>query len=98
MLNQFIIIGSLLEVRRLDDFFYEVKIDIPRNYKEINGGFKSDNLSIRVWKGIADSLESECYENFLVSITGRIESIEDGLCLIGEKLDYIGRSNKFIRR
>ena len=99
MLNQIAIVGILESINRVDDFFYEIVIEVPRNFKDVTGGFKSDHITVKVWKGAADSVVADYALGLLISIVGRIETDENKvITLVGEKVDFLGRSSQFKRR
>lgn len=95
MLNQVILVGLLKKVTKLDDYFSNIEIEVVRSFKELKGGFKSDFLTIIVWKGIADSLLQDNIINRNISICGRLESDDKQIKIIAEKVDYVGRSLNF---
>ena len=97
MLNQIIVVGKLVDVKRIDELNYYAYIRVDRPFKEITGGYKSDILPIKIWRGIIESLNKEKYCDYICSISGRIESDNDSLTLVAEKFEFLGRKERFIK-
>ena len=98
MLNQLIVVGKLVDIKPIDDLFYYAYIRVDRSFKELKGGYKSDILPIKIWKGIMKSLNKEKYSGYICSVGGRIEVDDNGeLILVAEKFEFLGRQDRFIK-
>lgn len=95
MLNQVILIGKVDKIEKTDNGHLYLNLAVEREYKDIGGKFKTDNIRCLLWKGISDSIKNYYKSGQYLSICGRIEELEDGSnVVIAEKVSFIGRTSK----
>jgi single-strand DNA-binding protein len=76
MLNQVQLIGHIKEVLRSENGELSLVLAVERSFKNNEGKFLTDYLTCRVWKAVVDVYENICREGQLVSLSGRLESLD----------------------
>lgn len=64
-------------------------IDSLRPYAEMDGTFKKDRFTVRLWRGIADEVCESAHVKDAVAIKGRIEMREDHPVIIAEHVSLV---------
>ena len=91
MLNSIVVVGKLKSILLVGDN-YEIKLSIPRQYKNEDGVYESDLITIQVSNSIGKRVEENCTPSDTIGIKGRIETDNK---LIGEKVTFLSsRGNK----
>lgn len=106
MLNQILFIGRLTtdpELIVLEDGkkVSNITLAVQRPFKNHEGLYETDFISITLWQGLAENLSKFCVKGTLVLIRGRVQTkkvfIEDKVVatleIIGERVSYLS-SNK----
>lgn len=105
MLNQVLFIGRLTrdpELLILDDGkkVSNVTLAVQRPFKNHEGLYETDFITITLWQGLAENLNKFCVKGTLVLIRGRVQTkkvfIEDKVIttleIIGERVTYLSSS------
>ena len=85
MLNNFIIVGRINNMD-LDDDKCIPTLKVPRSYRNKNGGYEDDLITIQVFNNLSDTLNEYCKAGDLVGIKGRIQSSN---ILVAEKITFL---------
>ena len=98
MLNQLTLVGRLVrnpEVTTSNDTKYShITIAVPRSYKNVNGEYETDFIPVQLLKGIAENTVEYCKKGDLVGVKGRIQSNENGIYLLAEKITFLSSKKK----
>lgn len=93
MLNQSVLIGRIKEdvvIKEKDGTKYAIlKLAVPRSFKNKDGYYETDFIDVSIFGNIADNAKEYCKSGDLVGVKGRLESKDDKLFLIGEKLTFL---------
>lgn len=89
MSNSVIIIGRL--AKNIDDN-NEILLSVSRLFKNEEGIYETDLIPITIWQGISSQMKECCTEGSLVGVRGRIETKDNKIIIIGEKVTFL--SNK----
>ena len=92
MLNQFVIVGKVQEIKKGDNF--ELVVSIPRPFKNSNGEYEHDLLTFKVIDNIAHNVREYVNEKDIVGIKGRIQNTTGDIELICEKITFLLSSKK----
>lgn len=69
-----------------------ITLAVPRTFKNVNGEYETDFIPCTVLNSIATNTLEYCKQGDLVGIKGRIQSKENQIEIIAEKLTFL--SNK----
>lgn len=102
MLNNVTLIGRLThhpQIKLLDDGkkVLDVQIAVQRSFKNMDGIYETDFITVTLWQGLAENLNTFCTKGTLVLIRGRLQvrhvKYDDKdyrtLELIGERVIYL---------
>lgn len=84
MLNQIVLVGRLTSdpiINEVEDKkVMELVVSVPRSFKNSDGEYETDYITIIIYNGIASSVYDYCHKGDIIGVKGRIESklIEDG--------------------
>ena len=94
MLNQLVFVGRISEIIKESDKKIEVEIKVPRSYKNIEGEYSSDIVTIMLYNTIAQNTIEYCNVGDLIGIKGRIERLDKNkpMEILAEKVTFL--SNK----
>ena len=108
MLNQVVLVGRLtsdMEVKESEDGkkYWNMSIAIPRSFKNADGVYDTDFVSIKTFDNIAQNTAEYCNKGDIVGVKGRIQTgsyEKDGekkfsMDIIAEKVTFLSsRSNE----
>jgi single-strand DNA-binding protein len=95
MLNQFIIVGRLVEDVISNEDSYTMVLAIPRSYKNSNGEYENDYVTVVSHGNVGTQTIEYCKLGDLVGIKGRIQSKEDKtMMLVAEKITFLSSNKK----
>lgn len=98
MLNQTVLVGRItkdVEIKKIEDKKYAIlKLAIPRSFKNEEGNYDTDFIDVSIFDNIAQNIKEYCKAGDLVGVKGRLESKEDKLVLVGEKVTFLSSSEK----
>ena len=89
MLNHTVLVGRLVDQPQKDEKGASITIAVPRSYKNENGEYETDFIQVRLFGGIAIDTCEYCNKGDLIGIKGRLQSDENGLELIAEKVTFL---------
>lgn len=79
MINNVVLTGKVVELPKMRETptgirYANVLLEVMRPFRNSNGNFDSDRISVTLWKGIADTANDVCKIGDLLGIKGRIQS------------------------
>ena len=93
MLNQIVLVGRLTsdpEIKEVEERkACVITLAVPRSYKNENGEYDTDFIPCRLWGGIAENTVEYCKKGDLVGVKGRVQSTDNGIEIIAEKLTFL---------
>ncbi|MEF9961418.1 MAG: single-stranded DNA-binding protein [Erysipelotrichaceae bacterium] len=102
MLNQIVIVGKVVDLPEIKKTVNGTKIGnvgilLNRPFKNSEGYYDTDYLSITLWKGIAETVSEVCRVNDVLAIKGRIQTsdytkddiVYHNYDIIAEKVSFI---------
>lgn len=87
MLNQVVLVGRLVE--EIKEERNDVVIAVYRAFKNEEGIYEQDIVPIQIWGGIRDKCKEYLHKGDLLGIRGRIETKEDKIVIIAEKVTFL---------
>lgn len=67
----------------------ELKIAVPRPYKNIDGEYDVDNIPCVLWAGIAENVVAYCKSGDLIGIKGKIQCFGNEAKVVAEKVTFL---------
>lgn len=89
MLNQFVNVGRIKEINKNG-----IIIEITRSYKNSEGIYETDLIPIVLKYNILDNAKNYCKIGDLVGTKGHIETKDNQIVLIAEKISFLASSTK----
>jgi len=102
MLNQMVVVGRLVkdpEVRETENGkkVSDIKLAVPRSYKNSEGEYDTDFISCVLWAGVAENTAEYCRKGDLIGIKGRVQTTpieENGITrdvmeVVAEKVTFL---------
>ena len=90
MLNQLVVVGRLSKEPIKVDGGVIITLAVPRYYKNKDGIYDTDFISVRLFRNIAESTLEYCKQGDLVGIKGHIECLSDEpLFLVADKVTFL---------
>ena len=99
MLNQTVLVGRLVsdpEINETEDNrkVTTITLAVKRSYKNINGEYDTDFIPCILWNGIAENTTNYCRKGDLVGIKGRLQSRDNKIELVAEKVTFLSNNSK----
>lgn len=104
MLNQLVLVGRLVSDLQINETENETKecnitLAVPRYYKNADGIYETDFISVRLYNGIAENTMKYCKKGDLLGIKGRVQTRQEEnkniIEIIAEKITFLcNKSNK----
>ncbi|MFA5407693.1 MAG: single-stranded DNA-binding protein [Bacilli bacterium] len=95
MSNQFVIVGRLVEDVNQKEDSYTMVLGIPRSYKNSNGEYENDYVTVVALGNIGSQTKENCKLGDLIGIKGRIQSNKDNtMTLVAEKITFLSSKSK----
>lgn len=99
MLNQIVIVGRMVSDPQINETengrkVTTITLAVPRNYKNENGEYETDFIPCDLWNGIATNTCEYCRKGDLLGIKGRIQSKENKIEIIAEKVTFLSSKPK----
>lgn len=98
MLNQTVLVGRLVkevEVKEVDDRKVAyLTLAVQRSYKNEEGIYETDFVPCTLWNGIAENVAEYCRKGDLVGVKGRLQTENNGLVLVAEKVTFLSSAKK----
>ena len=94
MLNQVVIVGRLVEITEIKENEIgnkncNIKLAVPRSYKNENGEYETDFIDCTLWQGIAENTLEYCHKGDVIGIKGKLQNKEDKLSVVAEKVSFL---------
>ena len=84
MLNQFMLVGRITKIEQ-----GKVVVAIPRSYKNNEGIYDTDFISITIKGNIDENTREYCRKGDLIGIKGSIACLDNNLELVAEKISFL---------
>ena len=94
MLNQFVLVGRLTEIKSSFEDFTIVNISVPRSFKNKDGEYENDLIDIKLTGNIAKNTLEFCKTGDLIGAKGRIESDNFMTILVAEKITFLSTKSE----
>lgn len=99
MLNQIVIVGRMVSDPQINETengrkVTTITLAVPRSYKNENGEYETDFIPCDLWNGIATNTCEYCRKGDLLGIKGRIQSKENKIEIIAEKVTFLSSKPK----
>lgn len=108
MLNQIVLVGRIAtdpEVKEVNNgkTVSNLRLAVPRSYKNENGEYDTDFLDVTLWNGIAQNTAEYCKKGDIVGVKGRMQNNvyekEDGkkeykMNIIAEKVTFLSSKSE----
>lgn len=97
MLNQIVLVGRLNDNPTIQELeggtkVSYIKLCVQRTYKNEEGIYETDFIPCTLWNGLAENTAEYCRKGDLVGVKGRLESGNNGIELIAEKVTFLSSS------
>ena len=90
MLNQIVLVGRLAEEpTRENEERAVIVLSVPRSYKNEDGGYETDFITISLFKGIATNTMEYCKKGDVIGVKGRVQSNEGKIEIVAEKITFL---------
>lgn len=107
MLNQIVLVGRVKELPTIQESsngnkFANLLLELDRPFKNSNGEYEQDYITIVLWKGIAETVSDICQLKDIIGVKGRIQSYtyegKDGNTyrsydIIAEKISFLNKNH-----
>lgn len=93
MLNQFVLVGRVNNINKINDKDYKVTLKIPRPFKNKNGDYENDYVDVIVKGELAKTTMEHVVNNDIIGVKGRSVKTTDmtTLELNVEKLYFLSQ-------
>ena len=88
-MNQFVLVGRIVKLEQ-----EKVNIAVPRNYKNSEGVYDTDFITIIVKESINEQMQTYCQKGDLIGVKGRIARLDNKLELVAEKITFLASKKK----
>lgn len=89
MLNQVVLIGRIKEMHE-----GKIIISIPRNYKNEDGEYDNDLITVFVRGQLNDTVQNYCSIEDIVGVKGKVSTEKDNIIIEAEKITFLSTSKK----
>ena len=94
MMNQLVLVGRLtdnIKMEQIDDDKYMgiTTLGVPRSFKNEYGEYETDFITVYMFGNIASNTNELCKKGDLIGIKGRVESTENNMRIIAEKVTFL---------
>jgi single-strand DNA-binding protein len=87
MLNQVVLVGRLTETPKYEE--RKITIAVPRSYKNENGEYDTDYITIGLSDNIAKNTSECCKKGDVIGVKGRVETNETTMYINAEKITFL---------
>lgn len=93
MLNQFVLVGRVNNINKINDKDYKVTLEIPRPFKNKNGEYENDYVAVIVKREVTKTTMECVVNNDIIGVKGRFVKTVDmtTLELNVEKLYFLSQ-------
>lgn len=94
MMNQLVLVGRLtdsIKMEQIDDDKYMgiATLAVPRSWKNADGEYETDFITVYMFGNVASNTNEFCEKGDLIGIKGRVESTENDMRIIAEKVTFL---------
>ena len=94
MINQVVLVGTIKElpIIRGDSLQHaDMKVEVPRPYRNSEGEYYTDIFTVSLWRGVADTAISQYNVGNVIGIKGRMEidAETEKAKVIAERVSFI---------
>lgn len=93
MLNQFVLVGRVNNINKINDKECTITLEIPRPFKNENGDYENDYVDVIVKGEVAKTTMEHVVNNDIISVKGRFVKTADRttlkLELNAEKITFL---------
>lgn len=93
MLNQFILVGRVNNINKINDKECIITLEIPRPFKNKNGEYENDYVDVIVKGEVAKTTMEHVVNNGIIGVKGRFVKTSDmtTLKLNAEKITFLSQ-------
>lgn len=93
MLNQFILVGRVNNINKINDKECIITLEIPRSFKNENGDYENDYVDVTVKGEVAKATMKYVVNNDIIGAKGRLVKTSDmtTLKLNAEKITFLSQ-------
>lgn len=89
MLNQLVLVGRLAKDIKLNKEETIITLAVNRSYKNEEGVYETDFINILIRGSIAENTAEFCKTGDIIGIKGRVETMNEQMVLVGEKITFL---------
>ena len=93
MLNNFVIVGRItkIESEKIENGANKtiVLLAVPRSFKNAEGAYETDFIPCTLFGGVAENTKEYCKNGDLIATKGRIQTNNNTLELIAERVSFL---------
>lgn len=67
----------------------KITLEVLKNFRDADGLYSVEEFPIYIWKGATRTFTEHLQEGQLISIKGRLEYIDDVLCIVAEQFEVL---------
>lgn len=98
MLNNVVLVGKINEdIEKIEEeqkTSYRLMLTVKRNFKNQNGEYETDVIPIELMSYIGNNVLQYCEKGNIIGAKGRIESNENGIYVIAERITFLSSNTK----
>ena len=99
MLNQVVLVGRIVsdlkkETNEQGVEVANIKLAVQRSYKNADGEYDTDFVSCTLTGGIANNTIEYCKKGDLVGVKGKIETLQESIKIIVERLTFLSQTKE----
>ena len=99
MLNQMIMVGRLLQT---NEERKEIVVSVPRPYKNEDGIYENDEITVKVMDGILNNVLNYCKVGDILGVKGRIKATKTAsgsdIELVAERIIFLSSKSDQIKK
>lgn len=66
-----------------------ITLAVPRSFKNVDGIYETDFIPCILWAGIAETTVEYCRKGDLIAVRGRLQSTDNKIEIIAEKITFL---------
>ena len=94
MLNQVVVVGRITSDPVVEEGKGVITLAVQRSYKNSEGEYETDFIPCNLFGNIATNTSEYCKKGDIVGVKGRIQSHEDKIEIIAEKVTFLSSKSK----
>ena len=89
MLNQVVLVGRIKEMHE-----GEIIISIPRNYKNKDGKYDNDLITVFIRGQLNDTVQDYCSIEDIIAVKGRVTVEKGNTIIVAEKVTFLSNTKR----